>query len=94
MSRYEYMSDHYPAEKNRAGGVWEFAEWVLDRQVKVTFYGKYSDEWPCRHVQHFRGNMGRPTWTVPLVAVGFNEGGYCSTGICAECVADAVVSYK
>ncbi len=29
-------------------------------------------------------------WIIPRIAVAYNEGGHCSTGICIDCIADAL----
>ena len=88
------------------GGVWELPtfEISLDRRTSNRF--NEDEHQPCRHavdVERFperqvrdsiRGHMfTRPAykeWTVPRVLVAYNEGGYCSTGICADCARDAL----
>ena len=83
------------------GSMWEGATWELRRDVLMS--GRDEDSaCPCPHCRDYQlappqyrtdgtvWNLGTMQWVCPLVIVGYNEGGYCTTGICAACAVDAV----
>jgi hypothetical protein len=64
------------------GGIWEFSEWEiqLDRELESKYYNK------CKHCIDIDNNKFR----CPRIVVGTNEAGYNSTGICLDCILEAV----
>jgi hypothetical protein len=78
------------------GGLWESYDFdlQLNRDVNWT-HGRPR----CRHASGLRpvhgydGPFSRQVqWvtTIPHVVVMWNEGGFATTGVCAECVAEAL----
>lgn len=76
-------------EKFPVGGMWEEAEWkiLFDYEVDLGFTGST----PCPHCHTPRRNKwGRPVVTCPRVVVATNEGGHNDTGVCLDCILEAV----
>lgn len=76
------------------GGQWEGAEWEIQSDLKVG-----HEKTPCPHCfddsvvtlpNAFGGTFERREWKCPRVIVMKNEGGYASTGLCLDCVLEAV----
>jgi hypothetical protein len=59
------------------GGVWD--ENFFDIRMDVEL-GKWQGH--CRHVQNDK---------LKYVVVAINEGGYNNTGVCGECVSEAII---
>lgn len=79
--------------KFTAGALWEEATWdlVFDQEFAVLEPGRI----PCSHchshrVDTYKGTYESHHWTCPRVIVARNEGGYASTGVCADCVLEAL----
>jgi hypothetical protein len=73
---WEDWPDH-PAEIHQDHKLWVFL----------------SDPKPCRHAHSPEEvppkdgwSSGRRWWIIPRVLVAYNEGGYCSTGVCLDCL--------
>jgi hypothetical protein len=60
-----------------SGGIWDFEDWTLRVNYRMDKY----DRGPCPHTRD---------GIVPFVVVALNEGGYNSTGVCAQCIIEAV----
>jgi len=69
------------------GGIWEDAEFTL--LVNYTIH-RHSSHCKCKHA--FKNEQG--LYVIPYVFEALNEGGYCSTGICAECAIEAFNKFK
>jgi hypothetical protein len=76
------------------GGMWEFSSWEVFFEHKCSSYGGGE---PCKHsrmlpfeakkaVDGSVYNEKEKEWISPRVIVVKNEGGYNSTGLCADCV--------
>jgi len=86
------------------GGLWEEDRWELRMNVEVrTRTTRENDKvtpscphcGPIQERVHVRAWDGGSTWSefyciCPRVIVAINEGGYNSTGICADCVFEAL----
>jgi len=64
------------------GGLWEHDEWELLRGYVCDM----GDMTPCAHAVLVAGE----TYKIPWVVKQWNEGGYATTGVCAECVVEAM----
>lgn len=74
------------------GGMWEDSQFTIQTDVPV---GTYSGSTPCRHCHSIVEIT--PTykrWICPTVVIGFNEGGYASTGVCLDCIIEAAEKIK
>ncbi len=85
-------------KKFSEGGMWEYAEWEINYDVECSSYGGSE---PCRHcgstyhVDKYRSdrsvyNKNELLWVCPRVVVASNEGGYNTTGVCLDCILEAV----
>ena len=88
------------------GGLWESSEWELlfDKEIDITSHNGPKPNTPereyvCPHASqpvsqaHRRGDGSVwLSWSivVPRVVQQWNEGGYCTTGVCADCVLEAL----
>lgn len=79
--------------KVKIGGMWEFPDWEIHYDYE---YSSYGGSKPCKHCSPlpFKAgkrsdgsvyNTGEKRWLCPMVIVMKNEGGYNSTGLCADC---------
>lgn len=71
------------------GGMWEEREWTIEVNEPI----RKSNI--CKHctkmsVDNPRYDKFLSTWLCPFVVVGINEGGHNSTGICLQCILEAV----
>ena len=82
------------AEELGLRAVWEDFEVELchDKQIDHSFYapdGRYIvsnyNDYACPHV---KDNC------LPAVVLAYNEGGYNSVGICADCLLEALTAWK
>jgi len=91
-----------PAATFPEGGMWEHAQWELWEEVECSASG---GQHPCRHCHSERkegkllpnGNPASPsdwTWICPRVVVAYNEGGCNTTGVCADCIVEAMDKAK
>lgn len=78
----------------KIGGMWEEPEWNVHYNYTCSSYGGGI---PCKHctllpfVPKLRQdnsifNQDEKNWICPRVIIVKNEGGYNSTGLCADCV--------
>lgn len=70
--------------KFKEGAMWDEPAWTIayDKECYSSRGG------PCKHCKEVRKleNSTVVVWTCPRVAIGFNESGYCSTGLCVDCI--------
>ena len=80
------------------GGMWEGSRWRMVFNVKCD--GDGTRNGPCRHchsireVEHtnqYGGKWTEREWICPRVVEADNEGGCASTGVCADCIHEAVM---
>lgn len=79
------------------GGLWDGYAWELVRDADVPWtYGAprchhASSLWPTLRRAH--GGRFYVQWyvTMPRVVRAYNEGGYATTGVCADCVLERVI---
>lgn len=69
------------------GGIWEFQSFNI---LKNYIVRRASCHCICRHA--IPQENGRHI--IPYVFEALNEGGYCSTGICAQCALEAFEQIK
>lgn len=82
--------------KFQEGCMWEDG-WRIENNSKCSEFGGGQ---PCKHchsierIVHIRrggdSQYIEGTWICPRVAIAFNEGGNNSTGICIDCILEAV----
>lgn len=81
------------------GGVWEGDAF----EIEVNHITDDNCYVPCKHAhsphktRHYRSDgtfWEEQSYIVPFVAVQYNEGGFCTTGTCAECIAEALQNLK
>ncbi len=81
------------------GCLWEdIGPWTLITNCEVQ-----GGEQPCRHCHSPRSKefkrpydgstYSRKFWTCPYVVMAENEGGHNSTGVCLNCIIEAVKEY-
>jgi len=84
--------------KFEVGGVWETPDFEIRFDNKCS---SLTHECPCPHAYDFSIRTGKThagrewtdrQWFVPRALVAFNEGGFCSTGICVDCALAAIKS--
>lgn len=89
-------------KKFNVGGMWEFPFWEIHFNKECSSYG---DGKPCKHCSKpyhkdkFRTdgtvyNEDEKNWICPRVVVASNEGGFNSTGICADCILENLTNYE
>jgi hypothetical protein len=83
----------------KIGGMWECPDWHIE--LDHTTSGVEADMCPhCRDLRNepFQRSDGTAVdwwvFTCPRVVVAFNEGGYCTTGVCLDCILDAAKGLK
>jgi hypothetical protein len=83
----------------KIGGMWECPDWHVEIDYRKS--GEESDMCPhCRgfHYEDVAWSGGaakaRGVFTCPRVVVAFNEGGYCTTGVCLDCILEAAKGLK
>lgn len=70
------------------GGVWDYNGFDINVDHPVIGDRDYV---PCKHaIEHPNSTDQLRVYTVPFVAVQYNEGGFCDTGTCAQCIAEAL----
>jgi len=80
------------------GGMWE-GEWDIIRDVECGGIGWVE---PCKHcrdvtrtlVQYPAGEEVEVKWICPTVVEAFCDAGWASTGVCAECIVEAMSKLK
>lgn len=84
--------------KIKSGGMWENEEWEMRFNEECSSYG-FGE--PCKHCgekyQRFEKrsdgsvyNENEWLWICPRVVVAYNECGYNSTGVCLDCILEAL----
>jgi hypothetical protein len=77
------------------GAMWEGIPWSIN--INELCNGTLSK--PCKHCHSYKevvhtGYNGciytNPEWICPKVIEVYNEGGHCSTGLCLDCLLEAV----
>jgi hypothetical protein len=72
--------------------MWEEPEWEMwfDKACSPVGGGKACKH--CKALEDIKTNGWTETnrWSCPRVIVVWNEGGYSSTGVCADCVLEAL----
>ena len=64
------------------GSMWDEPYWGIRKNVKLDLPYYH----PCRHCT----KESDVNFTCPIVIIAYNEAGFCSTGVCAECIMEAV----
>lgn len=86
------------------GGQWEFVAWEVRFDVKLEEdefslcphaipvpRGSPQFDIQVRQDNGVAIDISCETqWVIPRAVIGYNEGGYCSTGICLDCILEAV----
>jgi hypothetical protein len=67
------------------GGMWEESAWRISFDEECIGYDGLE---PCPHCRS--DHIEEDEWICPRVIIMRNEGGYNSTGLCLDCVLDAV----
>ena len=85
------------------GCMWEGGEWEIRMERECSEFGGGE---PCRHCHsiktvnypNFYGDKSavhkRISWICPAVVIARNEGGYCTTGMCLDCIIEAALKIK
>ena len=68
------------------GVMWEDNPWTIETDYKCSEYGGT----PCRHCYDEGSTYLERTWICPRVVIAKNEAGYNSTGVCLDCILEAV----
>jgi transposase-like protein len=86
---------------SRVGDMWEGYGWEIQADVECSEYGGGV---PCPHchsdrVVHTSGSAHRNEtnerkWVCPRVVVAYNEAPFNSTGVCLDCLLEAVATLK
>ncbi len=92
------------------GGLWEDDEITIEFDVPVSrlvggsIYARLGRDFgaPCPHAMSVSREPAKDggrdceqeSWTVPRVVVAHNEAGHASTGVCCDCLADALASHQ
>jgi hypothetical protein len=80
--------------------LWDLEEWEIRFDVEVAVY---HSKIPCPHCgpiqshdhKRWDGSVFVENVTIcPRVIVAYNEAGYCTTGLCADCVEAVLKSLK
>ena len=72
------------------GGMWEETYWDVEMDYECSSLGGGK---PCKHCNSEGVNEhGDKTWICPSVVVAYNEGRNNSTGICLQCIQEAIES--
>lgn len=62
------------------GGIWEFPDWT----IQTDYILENNEHSPCNHCIWSEDG----TWIIPFVVIATNEGGYCTTGVCLQCIVE------
>ena len=81
------------------GSMWEGLPWGIRFNEECS---EFSGGKMCKHCIDKRTRVHKSKdrhrkeviWTCPRVVVAFNEGGYNSTGVCLDCILEAVNKIK
>jgi len=74
--------------KFEEGAMWERGPWEISFNTKCS---RLDGGKPCKHCYSTEALCGeREAWICPRVVIGNNEGGLNSTGICLDCILEAV----
>ena len=76
------------------GVLWEDNPLVIQTDYVTESYKWQGTDPPCPHCHSPEqvGNMIK--WTVPMVVVVENEGGFNSTGACVDCIREAAETIR
>lgn len=87
--------------KFKEGGMWEFNDWKVVINCECSESGGIV---PCKHchserIKEHKQDDGsiwlkEKVWICPYVVVVHNESGFNSTGICLDCILEAVEKIK
>lgn len=69
------------------GGLWWDREWRLDQNVLVPRHSGSCD--PCPHA-----HVSDTSFVVPFVAIAFHDDRWGESGVCAECISEAIAKAK
>lgn len=78
------------------GGLWEDHEWELHENCEFTLWNQRG---LCPHAKCVRiekitradgSTVKRPVYVVPRAVIAWNEGGFNTTAVCADCVLAAL----
>jgi hypothetical protein len=68
--------------EHREGAISENYPWILRKNVE--FSTSYA--LVCKHCRPVNDELS----VCPFVVIAFNEGGFCETEVCAECIVEAM----
>lgn len=75
------------------GGMWEGQEWeiILNKSISSLSSSNLCPHCRDHHIHihtrsHDKQTWEEEVWICDKVVVGKNEGGFCSTGICLDCI--------
>jgi len=74
------------------GGMWESSSWAIAIDYQCS--GDFGN--PCKHCHSIRQDMHghAVSWICPRVVIAENEAGHSSTGVCADCIMDALAELE
>lgn len=95
ITKEEFRKKPEKKVKIPVGGIWEYKDWyiVFDCPVNLAY------EYPCHHCRKkffvrtyaANGKYYDEEYTIcPRVVVAENEGGFNTTGVCLDCILEAV----
>lgn len=80
------------------GVMWESGPWKLAKDYPCSAHGGF----PCRHCHSYetlthvrswdQSTYTERVWICPRLVIVTNEGGYNSTGLCLDCLLEAVAA--
>ena len=102
MKKENIFIDEEKREKYNVGGMWEESDWEIISNNRCSSYGGGK---PCKHckILPFEPrkrsdgsvyNENEKEWICPRVIIAENEGGFNSTGLCADCVLEVLINKK
>jgi hypothetical protein len=92
--------DNKSVIKIAEGCIWEGPGW----EIHLDHYSQEDTTYPCRHAIYL--DPGDKRWVgpreddsprqflTPRIAMAHNEGGFSGTGICIDCIIDAVANLQ
>lgn len=75
----------------KKGGIWQFQNWKVIYDYHLKYKAEDCDEHDIRSCKH-AVKLDKPenTYSIPFIVVATNEGGYCTTGVCMQCIVEKV----
>lgn len=82
-------------ERFTEGALWDDNGWEIHHHAEVR---KWEGHLPCKHASAIHTKEQRRAdgstysvecWIIPRAVVAYNEGGYCTTGVCMDCILEA-----